>query len=415
MRKLSLLFFLLFATILYAQDSQSGYYITNGGQRVEGQFLETNYLDVSTLKFKTESGKNFESLDIENIKEFGVGEDYKAVKHTVQIDATDASQGQVSANKDATWKKQTILLNVLVEGDAILYSYTSGKGTKYFYKVDGKQMEPEQLLYRKYMAGNLATAENNKYRQQLYNDLNCTGTNDMNKFLKIAYSKKDLAPLFEEYNKCKKSANKVYDNNSGKRTKVFYSVFAGLYNGKFNIDGIANKVEDDKYFTVTAGGEILALLPSGKIGFFLKAEYESLNSELVSVYKSPYGGVTQTTTTYVAKGSLFNFHLGPRYYYNINDKNKVYLDGAVVFTLPTADLDQRAQVSNNTDTYDSVNLYKVDFGSTMSFNFGVGYTLNNKFSLEARVNTSRDLFSGYDYTLKTKSTLMGLNLKYTIN
>jgi len=415
MRKLSLLFFLFFATILHAQDSQSGYYITNGGQRVEGQFLETNYLDVSTLKFKTTSGKNFESLDTDVIKEFGIGDDYKVVKYTVKIDATDASQGQVSANKDATWKQETLFLNVLVEGDATLYTYTSGKGIKFFYKVEGKQMEPEQLLYRKYMAGNLATAENNKYRQQLYNDLNCTGTNDMNKFLKIGYVRKDLAPLFEEYNKCKNSANKAYSNDSGKRAKVFYSVFAGLYSAKFNIGGIDPEVSDDKYMALTAGGEILLLFPSEKLGVFFKAEYENINSELVSVYKSPYGGITQTTSTFTTKGSLFNFHVGPRYYYNIDAKNKVFIDGAAVFTFPAADLEERVQVSNNTQTFDVVNLFDIDLGTTLSFNVGVGYTFNNKFSIEARINTNRDLLAHLGNDIKTTSTLMGLNLKYTLN
>ncbi|KGO92930.1 hypothetical protein [Flavobacterium subsaxonicum] len=414
MKKITLLFCLLLASVGFAQ--QSGYYVTTGGQRVDGQFMETDFLNANTLKFKSGSAGDFTLLDTKDVKEYGVGTDYKSVKYTVQIDVTDAAQGQLSANKDATWQKQTLFLNVLVEGDATLYSYTTDKGTKFFYKIESKQLEPQQLLYRQYTSGSLTSAENNKFRQQLYTDLNCNDSNKMDKFIDLDYRKAELVTLFEEYNTCKNSQNVVYKNNTGKKTHVLYSVFAGLYNGKFNIEGINPEVADDKYLSFAAGAEIAMMFPSDKFALFFRAEYESMKSELVNVYTTPYGS-TITQNNFKLKGGLFNLYFGPRYYFNLNDKNRLFIDGAVVAAFPTGDLTQSTTINYDSGTtIDNVTVNKLDIGNAVYFNFAVGYTFINKFTAEVRLDTNRD-FLGHvsGGSNKVISSRIGLNLRYTLN
>ena len=414
MRKLSTLFFLLFISFIYAQ-SKSGYYITNNGQRVNGVFLDADYLDASTLKFKSVSDESFKSLDVAAIKEFGIGENIKAVKFTVQVDVSDAGQNQASVNKDAIWEKQTLFLNVVVEGDASLYLYDNGRGKKFFYKVEGKQFVPEQLLYRKYMSENLKTSENNKYRQQLYTDLNCTGASDLNKFLNISYTKREIVPIFEAFNECKNSDSKVFNNDTNRNCKVYYSIFAGLYNARFNVDGADRSFTDDKYAAFNVGAELLVMFPSDKFGLFIKAEYETINTSISNKYTSPYGGVTTTTTIYSIKGGIFNFYMGPRFNFNLNEKSKLYADVAVVVGFPLSDLNRSVSVINNTSQYDSVNIGEIGLDSTISGNIGVGYTFRNKYSVEARYNANRDFLNRNRGGVSINSTTLGLNLKYTIN
>ena len=414
MNKLSLLFCLLFVYVIYGQ-SKKGYYVTIDGHRVEGSFLETNYLDAATLKFKTDSDKNFQNLDTRDVKEFGIGREFKAEKFVVEIDVTDAGQGQISTNREAIWEKQVLFLNVIVEGNASLYMYSNGNGTKYFYKVEGKQANPEQLLYRKYMSGDLKTSENNKFRQQLYTDLNCTGTNDINKFLKIPYTQKDISQLFEEYNTCKNSKSRVYNDDSAKKKNFYYNVFAGLYASKFNVEGAARTFDNDNYASFGVGGEIVVML-SGKFGLFAKAEYESINAKLINVFSSPYGGVTKTTTIYDVKGGIFNFDLGSRYYFNINQTNTIYIDAALVIAVPLTNLDGNVTVYNGIGEPISVSTGQQNLESAIAGNFGLGYTLNNKYSIEAHYITNRDFFNkNSSGGLGTNSSRFGVSLKYTLN
>lgn len=414
MKKITLLF-VLFTAFSYAQETQNGYYIINSGQRVEGMFIEGDYLNPSSLKFKSSSDTDFQKLNLESITEYGVGKDYKSVKHSVEIDATDATHGQISTNKDATWQLQTIFLNVLLEGEATLYSYRSGKGTKYFYKVNGKQAEPQQLLYRVYMSTANTTAENNKFRQQLYNDVSCpTEKNGMDKFLAIKYTSSDILPLFKDYNNCNNSKFTTYKNNDGKRVTAYYSVLAGLYQSRFNIEGIDPEVDNATDIAFGVGAEVVIVLPSEKIGLFIKAEYEKLKSEVISTYITPYGS-SKTHNRYYVDASLFNFNVGPRYFYNINKQNKVFVDASLLLTFGMGDINHAVTVETPSQTFPEVFVQKLPFNSAIALNFGLGYTYNNKFSIEARFDSNRNFFNNALAGSKTISGRTGIVLKYTIN
>jgi len=415
MKKITLLFCLLLASVGFAQ--QNGYYVTTGGQRVDGQFLETDFLNPATLKFKSGSASDFTLLDTKDVKEYGIGSDYKSVKYTVQIDVTDAAQGQLSANKDATWQKQTLFLNVLVEGDATLYSYTTDKGTKFFYKIESKQLEPQQLLYRQYSSGSLSSAENNKFRQQLYTDLTCGNeANKMDRFIELKYRKNELINIFKEYNKCKNAQNTEYSNSAGKRAVVNFNVFAGFYSASFNIDGAKPAAKKDSYGAFAAGAEVEFKFPSDKFALFFRAEYETINSEITSTETSPYGS-TQIKKDVEIKGGLINLYIGPRYFFHLNENNKLFVDGALAFGILNGDFTEKHTISNNSGVLvDDITLANVDVANAIYFNFGVGYTFKNKFTVEARVDTNRDYLgkvnSGFN---KVKSSKVGINLKYTLN
>ena len=412
MRKLSLLFFLLFASLLYAQDFLNGYYITNNGQRVEGKFLETNFLDASDIKFKGSSDNDYKTLDTENITEFGIEDKYKSVKHTVQIDISDASQGQVSANKDATWQKQTLFLNVILEGDATFYSYTTSKNTKYFYKVKDRKMEPEQLLYRKYTSGSNSTSENNKYRQQLYNEMNCNDANTES-FLNLKYNRGDLLNYFKEYNACKKSEIKIYRNKTDNYKWGYYSVFAGFYHSTFNLSGINPAQDNVNDITFSAGAELLIFMKSEKLGLFLRTEYEKIDSEISTYRQSPYSGVI-TENIYEINGTLINFYIGPRYYFELNHNNKLLIDGSAVFTVSSGDL-TILPVAQASGEFIEGNPINISLTSAVSGNFGIGYTYKNKYSIEARYTFNRNLINDSGMPFKAQSGVAGINLRYTIN
>ncbi len=401
MKKITLLICLtIFTLTAYSQKTQSGYYINSSNQKITGEFMEGDFFNPNALRFKA-AGKSFEKLDIDNTIEYGIADDYKFIKRTLLVDNSNLNINQLSQNRDPNWVQETLFLNVIVEGDASLYSSKYNGVQKFFYSVGAKGIEAKQLVYKQYMSRGSSTSyavkDNNEYKQQLYVDLRCPEDKPIDDFLALSYDIKDLKKIFTGYNSCAKSDHIVYDNKTGNKLKINYTVFAGLHSTSFSTALTDTK---DSNITFGVGFELGVVLPSQKFGLFLRAEYESLSAQASrSVRISEwYGDVTRN---YNIDANLMNFSIGPRYFFSISEKSKLYIDAGLQMTFP---------VSNN--DYFVGDDYIFPLGSAFSITGGVGYSLNNKFGIELRSDTNRDLSGG---SIKFDYTRIGLNLRYTIN
>lgn len=395
MKKITLLICLTIFTLSgYSQDTQNGYYINASGQKVTGEFMQADFFDADALKFKP-SGASFEKLDIDNVIEYGISDDYKFVKRTVQIDNSNLNINQLSQNREPNFVEETLFLNVVVDGDATLYSYKHMGAQKYFYSIQSKGIKAKQLVYKQYMASS-AIKSNNEFRQQLYVDSRCPEDKVIGDFLDIEYDVEDLKEIFIDYNSCVNSDYTVYENKSGNKIKINYTVFAGVHSTSF---GTSLTPETDSNITYGGGFELGIVLPSQKFGLFLRAEYEKFSVETVNIREREFG--EDIITTYKAESHLLNFAFGPRYFFNISGKSKIYIDAGLQMTFP---------VSNGNLTSNGSII--APLGNTFSINGGVGYMFNNKFGAELRADTNRDLSGG---AIKFDFTRIGLNLRYTIN
>ena len=415
MKKITLFICLFLITLSYAQENVSGYYITASGQRTEGYFKDTYFQDETTLRFSATSGGKFEKLEPSMIQEYGIGQDYRFVKHTVQVDKAGIDGDQIGLNKEPSFETMTIFLNVLAEGDASLYSYTSNGVVKYFYDVKSRQVPVKQLVYRKYKATATATAENNRFRQQLYADLQCASADELNKYLNISYSKKDIIPLIKLYNDCKKFSTKTYRNDSGKPAKLYYNVYAGVYNATYNIEGLTNPIEADNSIGFTGGIELSYVFPSQKLGLFFRGEYETL-SATSSVDVGSRFGPTVTTYSYNSDLKNINLFLGPRYFIPLGERSKLSIDASLMASFVKGFVTQDTSIDYNdgSEVLTSRTL-QLPFEDAIALSVGAGYIFNNKFTAELRLDTNRNYFGDTNLSIKTKHSRFGLFFKYTIN
>ncbi|MXN91816.1 hypothetical protein GR160_11320 [Flavobacterium sp. Sd200] len=406
-------FTLLFCSVIaYAQDIQQGYYIDASGQKTEGYFSYGNFAEPSTLKFGNSPEGNFEDFKYNDIMEYGVDGDFKYQKVTVDLEISTIKANEVSKVRNPEWASKTIFVNVLLEGDASLYSYYSPGGKLFFYKVDSKNVPLTQLVYKKYYTPENEVAISRFYQQQLLTDVNCNGQ-DTKDFSKVRYSQSSLEKLFTEYNQCKGGQLKTYGAKKDRSVKLEFTVFAGVNYSGMKLDNTNPPISDNTNTEAGFGfgGEVAITIPSRKFSFFVKADYERMSTDFVREWRE---GESYVKTSYIIDVNIINVYAGARYNYMLNSNNKLYADAAVVTGLPSGSFERHYYSGTSSDPYTG-QLYETKPGKDMFFNFGLGYTLNNKYGIEFRVDTPRDFFKDALYPLETSSYRMSLNLRYTIN
>jgi hypothetical protein len=131
----------LFATILSAQTDDSETAVFK-----EGVVQLDNKSELSTLikieewlenpvqvTIKKSENSIVETLTLEQIRSFTIPGEIKFVRDTVQIDITRDPNKSLSGKKEPTYNSRTVLLQVLVEGKATLYSYRAKDLFRHFY------------------------------------------------------------------------------------------------------------------------------------------------------------------------------------------------------------------------------------------------------------------------------------------
>ena len=404
MKFLTLLGILLFTVQLQAQDVK-GYYLTDSGKRVEGYFDFADFFDTPSLKFKESKNDQFSKLP-SNVAEYGFFEDNeKFEKHTIKVDIS----GNNSANKDPEWLTQTIFLNVLVRGDATLYSYIKDYKTSYFFSTTDKPGEVNQLVYKKYRLADESLTENMGFRQQLFNAVKCDGQYASD-FKDIGYDKKQLSDFFKKYNECKGSKSVVYGPK--KKSGFKYTVVAGIYNTKLDVPYANPDVSASSDVTYGIGAETSFAFSEETTEIFFRAEYEVLNVKLES---SRDLGYNITTSIYDIKTQALNFYLGPRYNFIINDKNKISIDAAFGASIPFGDIKQSTIITPPTGPNYSGQATQYDLEPGFCLNLGIGYTFYNRYGLYLKYETARDFLDNVYSRYKTNVSRLGINLRYTFN
>ncbi|HCR78004.1 MAG TPA: tRNA modification GTPase, partial [Chryseobacterium sp.] len=92
--------------------------------------------------------------------------------------------------------------------------------------------------------------------------------------------------------------------------------------------------------------------------------------------------------------------LGVRHYFFLNDKSKIFINAAYII-----DIEMKSNIRYDYST--------LEISSGNNFAFGVGYNYNNKFQVEFRTSTNRNLMQNYlNWTSKyqTSSVIFGYTL-----
>lgn len=401
MKKVLQIILLGFATLFFAQKYEAGYFITNDGVKHDATIKNLDwYKNPKDFKYKENTSEEEKTETVANIKEFGITGASKFVRYIGKVNVAAQNLQKLGWEKEPIWKDKTVFLKVLSEGKATLYFLRDEDSENFFVGKNDENIEP--LIYVKYFADGSEdnVAKNNLYKTQLMKILNAD-RNYSKMINNTEYKTSDLTKLFNSYN----NVNEAKASNFRKENsvKIHLSARPGVNFSSLSVNSTLPDYSNfnsnfDSKATFRMGLEAEFSLPFNNRSWsiILEPTYQSFKST----------GTTAANLKAEVDYSSIEIPLGVRYYFNISQKSRMFIDGSFV----VANADMNKKLSLESPFFSTAKNY--DLESSSNFIFGVGYNYNNKFSIEARVHTERHVLNYlyFNSAFKTTSLVFG----YTI-
>jgi len=388
---------------IYSQISfEKGYFIDNSGQKIDCLIKNNDWKNNPTeFEYKSSEDTDAIKISILSVKEFGIYNVLKYLRSTVNIDRSSKVLGEMSNVKEGIFKKEQLFLNVLVEGKANLFKYVDGNLVRFFYKMDDSIID--QLIFKKYKTQDKQVATNDIFRQQLLNDLRC-GEVSINDFYRINYRDNQLIDFFIKYNQCSKSEYITF-NKKEKKDLFNLSIKASLNNSSLDIQSfrrafVNRNTDFGNKTSFKIGVEFEYILPFNKNKWSITLEptyqkYEA-EKELLNIPTITIPIDDKITVNYTS----IELPLGVRHYMFLNNNSKLFINAALIFDL-----------SSSIFEFDRLPDLKIKANNSLTLGFG--YKYNDRYSLEFRYATSRDLLSvhsGWSADYSSTAIIFGYTL-----
>ena len=399
-----IIIFLLFYFPLFAQNNyESGYFINNNGNKIECLIKNLGWKETPTkFQYKLSEEDSPKFATIKTVQEFSVKKDFVYKRVTLQMDnfIEPRNKNKLDYNPQPEYVERTIFLKVLISGKASLYLYNGSGYKKFFFSLDNTI--PEQLFYKRYLLTYNTIKENNQYKQQLYNNLQCE-TISSKDVLKVDYYKEDLMKLFKSYNECENVEYTQFDTDLTKN-KFNLTVRPGV---NFNFLSVNNRLNSafsvdfgsQKNFRLGLEAEIVFGFNHSNWSLIFEPTYQYFKADKEIPFRSASIESQSVSIDYQS----IELPLGVRHYFIVDKSSKVFLNASFVY-----DIDLPSKID-----YELAPREDIELVTTVNFAMGIGYKYGKNLSLELRYYTKRDLFKGYgDYSSKYKNT--SLILGYTL-
>ena len=384
----------------YSQISfEEGYFVTVEDEEITCLIKNLDWRNhPKELKYKLSLSSNVEHIKIDSIKKFGINQAIKMIKSNVNIDVSNNNISMLTKSRAPLLEEQEVLLNVLVEGKASLFSYQSNGVGKFFYSVDGSKIE--QLIFKKYINRKKEIVENNSFRQQLRNDLKCQSIY-LFQFEKLGYNEANLVELFTLYNMCNDAA---YTNFEQKKSRDLFNlnIRPGLTTSSLSLDYDLSNTGNVNF----DGGLLFRYaIESEFVMPFNKNKWSIIFEPTLSRYESlKFNDYFLVNADYKS----FEISIGLRHYFFLNDNSKFFFNANYCNVVAT---------NSYIRFKDAVDL-QLELGTRLklvagnNFALGVGYK-KNKSSFEFRYGHNRELLTNnfdWNATYRTYSLIMGYSI-----
>lgn len=393
--KKQLLFLLI--TVLsfncYSQISfEKGYYIDNSNQTTNCLIKNIDWKNNPTeFEYKLSENSESKKASIKLIKEFGIDNVSKYIRSNVNIDRSSEKFNQLSNHRKPIFKEEELFLKVVVEGKANLYLFEDGNLIRYFYNTEDTVIE--QLVFKSYKTSNYKIGKNNSFKNQLWNNLKCPDFK-ISKVENLDYQKNDLINFFVEYNECNGEKSIIYEKKQ-KKDLFNLSVRPGFNSSSLSIQNSVSSSRDtdfDNEFGFRFGIEVEFIMPfnANKWSLIIEPTYQYFKSEKEI-----------RNQTVIADYKSIEIPVGIRHCFFLSENSKIFINGSYILDLS----------SNSIIDFSSEVDLEINTGNNLAF--GMGYKYNDKYSLELRYQTSREILSDYiawssDYN--TLSVIFGYSL-----
>lgn len=406
--KKKLLLYLLFILSLQAHSQivfEKGYFVDNNDKKTTCLIKNTDWGNNPTeIQYKLDEQDQPVSISIQQIKEFGIDNQSKYERFTVDVDKSSQVIRDMGYDKNPEFKKETLLLKVLLEGKASLYEYSSSSLTRYFFKTDSLPIT--QLIFKSYKTSEEQIVQNKQYKQQLWMALKCDNT-IIADVEKLNYRKNSLLKFFAKYNECSKSEYKNF-NFDEKKDLFNLSIRPGITSSAISVSNNSVSTSDfnrdfDNKIGYRIGVEAELILPFNKNKWALIFE-----PTYVGGYKAEKSSLDSRTNE-VLKGSIeynaIELPIGLRYYMFLNNQSSVFVNVQAVMD---QSINSKAYLE-----YSSQRNETLEPKAKGSFTLGAGYKYKQKYSVEFRANFGKNVLVNYkDWNSDYKS--FALTFGYSI-
>jgi hypothetical protein len=369
---------------LQAQISfQKGYFINKNNEKTECFIKNLDWKNNPT-EFTFKRNINSEDTSIATINNVTVFEIYDVVKFkkaTVDIDISSSNLNRLDSKRAPNFKKQTVFLKFLVQGETSLLSYKKNNLVRYF--VDNG-VKIEQLIYKKFYTPSGKVGINKHYQQQLLNLSNCKKivARDVQK---LKYKASSLSRFFQENFNCNDIKTVSYASNKNeKNIHIIPKIGLGSYSlTTENSVSESRSIDFDNQIGVRFGVEFAYTLPfnNKKWRAFIEPTYQKYTSEKSQNSTNVSGGVLKAEVDY----SSLEIPIGIKHFFFLNNESKIFLSGSYILDIPFSS--SLTYKRNDNSVLDTVEISSASQG----FGFGVGYEYD-RYSIGARY-TSRNIMS----------------------
>lgn len=397
-KKLLLLLTLILGLNGFSQITfEKGYYINNSDQKIECLIKNMDWKNnPTTFKFMLAENTEQQEATIKTVKEFGIYSASKYIRFNVNIDRSSRNAADFSKTELPVYKEEELFLKVLAEGEANLYQYEDPNFTAYFYTKGNSIIQ--QLTYKFYVYSDNKVGKNEKFRLQLWNDLKCQNIS-MNEVKNLSYDKKELVNFFLKYNNCNnpewvklKEKKKIDSFNLNLRPGINSSSLSVIrntadYTSKTEVTDFGNDVT----FRLGIEAEFIMPFNKNKWALIIEPTYQYFKAEKSLQYKD-------VTIDYQS----IELPVGIRHYFFLKNNSKIFINGSVILDFTNS----KMEYLNSTPG-------ELEMASKVNLGFGIGYKFHNKYSVELRNLSSRELFRTFDAwgtDYKTVSLIFGYTL-----
>ncbi|HYF67744.1 MAG TPA: tRNA modification GTPase [Ohtaekwangia sp.] len=409
-KSLTVVFFLLSLSTAVSQIKfEKGYFIDKGDKKIECLIKNNDWSqNPSEIEYKSDENSASEHINVHSVEEFGIYNASKFVARTVIIDRSSSQLSALSMSANPIFKEERLFLKVLVEGKANLYYYEDRNVKRFFYNVDGSQIE--QLIFKLYVASNKVGSsrkigENNRFRQQLWNSLKCSSI-EMKHLENLNYRKKDLINVFSNYNACSGSDVTTFEDKV-KRQLFTISVRPRLNYSSLSADNAlaqSNHFDFRKKTGIGIGieGEFFLPMKKNKWSILLEPTYQTFNARTTAPDHSTPGGILIAQMDYKS----IELPLGIRHYFFLSDKSRIFVNASFIFDFTASS----SQI--NITRGSGYPLNDLDISGGRNFAFGAGFKYKS-FGVELRYQTAREILTNYKFW-RSKYQTLSVILVYSI-
>ena len=392
---------------------EKGYFIDNTGIKTECFIKNVDWKNnPKEFVYKTDLESDASIKKIQAIQEFGVIGQSRYKRFEVSIDKSSNRIDKLDTNREPLYKKETLFLKLLVEGEAVLYEYIDNDLKRFFYSIKGSDVQ--QLVYKRYYYGG-KIATNYQFRQQLWSDVRCKDIS-MAMVENISYAAKDLKRYFIKYNRCMDPDFNVMLKEKEQRKAFHLSIRPGINQSFMTLDNnrvsnFAETIDFGNELTFRIGIELEYILPfnKNKWSIFIEPTYQSYKIDEREFEFVPSSFLYETVMASVDYASI-ELPLGIRHRFFVGDQSNIFVNGALVSDIP---LSSTANVKTDIPRGDVFNIVDTEIKASISLALGIGYKYKNKYGIELRYQTDRDPISD-DVNSKSTYQTTSVIFEYTI-